>query len=283
MRLLAAVYGFEITRPITYGSWRIEPITDSYEQARAKARDLEAYHLTATIVGESLPDDERFHLEAVLCFIEHLDVIVFPANQLIERDEPSVSQLPTILRKQRRNSGGGAVIGEDTFFKQSRSDFVNLAMSKLADDAFCRATKFNTLLFKCVETFRQRSPFLEITYFLLFSGLESFARATLGDTSSRNAAKPIHQLLSSYGLSVLLDESTNLPRSIQTYTRLRNSLFHNSEFKAIVRIGGVDVQLDASSYLFHLSMLVSLTIMKAIDFDDGHTNWDAWIDCQLHC
>lgn len=247
------------------------------------ARDLEAYHLTATIVGERLPDEERFYLEGVLCFIEHLDVIVFPVNQLIENDEPSTSELPTILRKQRRNNGGGAVIGEDSFFRQSRSDFLNLAMMKLADDAFCQSTKFKTLLFKCVETFRQRSPFLEITYFLLFSGLESFARATLGDTTTRNAAKPIHRLLSSYGLSVLLDEPTNLPRSIATYTRLRNSLFHNSEFKAIVRMGGVDVQLDASSYLFHLSMLVSLTIMKAIGFDDGHTNWDAWIDRQLHC
>jgi hypothetical protein len=156
-------------------------------------------------------------------------------------------------------------------------------MSKLADNAFCQSTKFKTLLFKSIETFRQRSPFLEITYFLLFSGLESFARATLNDTSTRNASKPIHQLLKSYDLNVLLDEPTNLPRSIATYTRLRNRLFHNSEFKAVIQISGTDVQLDATSYLFHLLMLVNLTIMKAISFDDGHTNWDAWIDGQLHC
>lgn len=282
MQLLAAVYGFEVTRTISYGSWRIEPITDSYDAARRLARDLDAYHLTATVVGEALPENDRFKLEAVLCFIEHLDVIVFPANQLVDNDKPVASRLPSTLRRQRRNNGGGAVIGVDAFFRHSRSDFLNRAMSKLADDVFCRSTKFNTLLFKCVETFRQRSPFLEITYFLLFSGLESFARATLGDTSTRNASKPIHRLLTSYGLSVLLDEPTNLPRSIATYTRLRNSLFHNSEFKATVRINGADVQLDASSYLFHLSMLVNLTIMKAIGFDDGHTNWDAWIDRQLH-
>ena len=283
MRLLAAIYGFEVTRLISYGSWRIEPITDSYEQARQLARDLEAYHLTATIIGEALPEDERFRLEAVLCFIEHLDVIVFPANQLVDDAAPVASQFPSVLRRQRRNNGGGAVIGSDTFFQQSRSEFLSRAMSKLADAAFCQSTKFNILLFKCVETFRQRSPFLEITYFLLFSGLESFARATLSDTSTQNASKPIYRLLKSYGLSVLLDEESNLPRSIATYTRLRNSLFHNSEFKAIVRISGTDVPLDASSYVYHLSMLVSLTIMKAIGFDDGHTNWDAWIDRQLHC
>jgi hypothetical protein len=89
-------------------------------------------------------------------------------------------------------------------------------------------------------------------------------------------------LLQTYGLSVLLDDATNLPRSIATYTRLRNSLFHNSEFKLLVQIAGSPVLLDASAHLFHLSMLVSITIMKAVGFDDGHTNWDAWIDRQLH-
>lgn len=282
MRLLAAIYGFEITRSISFGTCRIEPITDSYEEAHTLARDLEAYHLTATLVGDALPEDERFKLEGVLSFIEHLDVIVFPAAQLIDSAEPSASRLPTTLRRQRRNSGGGAVIGKDAFFRQSRSDFLTLAMSKLGDDAFCKSTKFNILLFKCAETFRQRSPFVEITYFLLFSGLESFARASLNDTTTRNASKPIYRLLNSYGLNVLLDDQNNLPRSIATYTRLRNSLFHNSEFRAIVRVGGSDIQLDASAYLFHLSMLVSLTILKAVGFDDGHTNWDAWIDRQLH-
>lgn len=282
MRLLAAIYGFEITRPISFGTCRIEPITNSYEKARTLARDLEAYHLTATLLGDTLPEDERFRLEGVLSFIEHLDVIVFPASQLIGDAEPVASKLPAILRRQRRNSGGGAVIGEDTFFRQSRADFLALAMSKLGDERFCKSTKFDTLLFKCVETFRQRSPFLEITYFLLFSGLESFARACLNDTKTRNASKPIYRLLNSYGLSVLLDDPNNLPRSIATYTRLRNSLFHNSDFRAIVSIGGTDIQLDASAYLFHLSMLISLTILKAVGFDDGHTNWDAWIDRQLN-
>ena len=156
MQLLAAIYGFEITRAIAYGSWRIEPITDSYEQARTLARDLEAYNLTATVIGDALPDNERFRLEGVLCFIEHLDVIVFPAAQLIDDAEPRTSKLPSTLRRQRRNNGGGAVIGEDSCFRQSRSDFLKLAMSKLADEEFCNTTKFNILLFKCIEAFRQR-------------------------------------------------------------------------------------------------------------------------------
>lgn len=282
MRLLAAVYGFEITRPISFGSWRIEPVTDVYETARAMARDQRACNLTATVVGESLPDEERFKLEGVLCFVEHLDVVIMPASQLTDSAEPTAAEMPAVLRWQRRNGGGGAVIGEDTFYKESRSDFVGLAMSKLSDSSFCSATKFNTLLFKCIETFRQRSPFLEISYFLLFSGLESYARAVLNDTRFGSAAKPIHKLLESYGLSVLLDDPSNLPRSIVTYARLRNAMFHNSEFEAEVQISGSSVKLNASAYLFNLSMLVSLTILKAVGFDDGHTNWDAWTDRQLH-
>ena len=42
------------------------------------------------------------------------------------------------------------------------------------------------------------------------------------------------------------------------------------------------VALNCSKHLFNLSMLCSLTVMKAIGFDDGHTNWDCWIDRQLH-
>lgn len=283
MPLLAAVYGFEITRPIVVGSLRIVPITDSYEQARTLARDLGAYHLTATIEGTALPDDERFKLEGVLCFIEHLDVIIIPTVQFSDSGAEGIKNIPPTLRSQRRNNGGGAVIGEDTFFRESRTKFVNLAMVKLNDTAFCESTKFKQLLFKCIETFRQRSPFLEITYFLLYSGLESFARSTLSDTTTRNSSKPIHKVLAAYGFSVLLDDPTNLPRSIATYTRLRNSLFHNSEFQTHVQLAGAPVLLDASAYLFHLSMLVSLTVLKAVGFDDGHTNWDAWISSQLHC
>ncbi|MFC0349171.1 hypothetical protein [Undibacterium danionis] len=282
MRLLSAIYGFEITRPISYGSWRIEPIIDSPEQANTLARDPEAYNLTAIVVGDTFPENERFKLEGVLCFIEHLDVIVFPAIQLIDDAEPDASKLPRILRRQRRHSGVGAVIARDLLFHQSRTDFLTLAMSKLSDDEFCKSTKFNILFFKCIETFRQRSPFLEISYFLLFSGLESFARASLNDTKTRDAAKPIYSQLSSYGLNVVLEDLSDLPRSIRTYARLRNSLFHNSEFRHTIHIGNSEIQLDATTYFFHLSMLVNLTILKAVGFDDGHTNWEAWLDRQMH-
>ena len=102
------------------------------------------------------------------------------------------------------------------------------------------------------------------------------------DYQSKNAAVPIAKTLQSYGFVVYQDNPNNLARSVSTYLHIRNVLFHQGDFSATVQINSNKVTLNCSEYLFNLSMLVSLTIMKAIDFDDGHTNWDCWIDRQLH-
>lgn len=151
----------------------------------------------------------------------------------------------------------------------------------MADEEFCRRTKFNSLFFKAVETFRQRKPFLEISYFLLMSGLEAFARESLHDYASKSVV-PITQLLSRYGFRVDEDNPRELARAITTYLHLRNALFHQGEFSKTVQVNDDQVTLDCSAHLYNLSMLVSLTCMKAIGFDDGHTNWECWIDRRLH-
>lgn len=259
----------------------IEPVTSDFAEAERRARDLDVYYLTAKISGDSMSADLRFKLEGVLSFIEHLDVLVSLPFDQSSIPVAAESQLPKVLVMQRRNNGGGAVIGPDTFFPHSRSSFIELAVGYLSDSAFCAATKFNSLFFKCVETFRQRKPFLEVSYFLLYSGLESFARAVRNDPCNPNSSEPIFRLLKSYGFAVYLEKPSELPRAISTYTHLRNALFHNGEFQARVQMNSSQVELATPDYLFSLSTLVSLTIMKAIQFDDGHINWDAWIDRQL--
>lgn len=281
MTYVAGLYGIQITRPIKVWGLTFEPITNDHQQAEKLARDLDLYHLTATVSGVSLDPELCSKLEAVLSFIEHLDVLVSIPIQRIAVDESVTTLFPKSLATQRRNSGGGAVVGVDTFFPHSRAKFIELALQHLSDDAFCNSTKFNSLFFKCVETFRQRRPFLDISYFLLYSGLESYARAVREDRISKNSSEPIYQLLESYGFKVYLEKPSELSRAISTYTHLRNALFHNSEFQATVPMNGLQVQLNTTEYFYNLSMLVSLTIMKAIQFDDGHINWDAWIDRQL--
>jgi hypothetical protein len=123
---------------------------------------------------------------------------------------------------------------------------------------------------------------LEITYFLLISGLEAFCRASQDDFQTKNAAIPITKQLKSYGFNVFQDNPSELSRSVSTYLHIRNALFHQGDFTATININNGMVALNCSKHLFNLSMLCSLTVMKAIGFDDGHTNWDCWIDRQLH-
>jgi len=276
--IVCGIYGYQVTRPFDLLGLTIEPRTTEYQQAKIWAKDLDRYHLTAVVKSATVSDDLLFNLEAVLSFIEHLDVLV--SSPIDQTTANAFAQLPQSVETHRRNSGGGAVIGEDTFFRTSRGTFISKALDRLQDKRFCEQTQFNILLFKCIETFRQRRPFVEVSYFLLYSGLESYARSVLGDRSSRNSSEPICKLLTGYGFDVAIERPTDLQRAVSTYTHLRNALFHNSEFKATINVNGATVELKLFDYLFNISQLVNLVILKAVEFDDGHINWNSWIDRQ---
>ncbi len=283
MTQTAAIYGFEFTREFVAAGLRFTPIAGDHRTAKALARDLSSHNLTGTVSGEVIDRGLVYELEGILSFIEHLDVMVLALPEDSDDDRNPVDQFQRTITTHRRHNGGGAIIGSDAFnpWKDSRRKFVELALPHLRDKKFCEATKFRQLLFKCVETFRQRQPFLEITYFLLISGLEAFCRACQGDYTSRNAAIPITTQLKSYGFNVFQDNPNEISRSISTYLHIRNALFHQGEFSTTVNINNGQVELNCSKHLFNLSMLCSLTVMKAIGFDDGRTNWDCWIDRQL--
>jgi len=137
------------------------------------------------------------------------------------------------------------------------------------------------LFFKTTETFRQRRPFIEVSYFLLFSGLETYVRTSLNDFESRNVADLLNRHLCTLGFNVFSFSEAQPDRSMDTYTRLRNALFHNSKFEAHRNIHGIEYTYHLSDFYAQFLILVALVVVKATDFDDGHINWDAWIDRQL--
>ncbi|WP_334188928.1 hypothetical protein [Noviherbaspirillum sp.] len=278
MTAFCGIYGYEITRPLVGPGFRIEPRTTDYQQSSLWAREESAYHLTAVLSGPSVTDDFLFDLEAVLSFIEHLDVIVTSPRSV--ETEDVFSAFEPIITTHRRSSGGGAALPSDVFFHNTRTDFVVACLGKLSDEAYCTATKFRALFFKKVETFRQRRPFLEVSYFFLYSGLETYARAVLNDRNSRNSSEPICALLQRFGFDVSVERPNDLPRAVSTYTHLRNSLFHNSELDKSINLNGTTVDITVIDYFFHLSQLVTLVVFKAVEFDDGHINWNSWIDRQ---
>lgn len=278
MNVVCGIYGYQITRPIVLGDVRIEPRTTNYQQAKEWASDLKSYHLTAVLVGTSISENFLFNLEAVLSFVEHLDVLITSPTSL-KNDDP-FTLFPPIITSHLRKNGGGAIIGQDTFCPNSRSLFISKALDRLLDLQLSEKTQFNILFFKCVETFRQRKPFIEISYFLLYSGLESYARSVLNEHSTKNSSAPICKLLKSYGFDVQIENPNDLRRAISTYTHLRNALFHNSKLSTSINFNGTSIELKIFDYLFNLSQLVALVILKAVEFDDGHINWNSWIDQQ---
>ena len=275
MSAVCGVYGFQVTKPIKLTGLQIKPRASDYAQVRSWASDLHAYNLTAVIVGDSIDNGYLFDLECVLSFLERLDVVVTLPTAAAEAD--LFTLFPLTIRTRRRQNGGGPVIGEDTFFPTSRGDFIAKAMEKLGDKVFCEASHFRELIFKFVQTFRQPEPYVDITWFLLYSGLEAFARGKSSGAKGKSL-ELICQLLKRYGFNVEENKHADLRRNMSTYKDLRDRLFHNSEYEVQTRAHTVKVKM--TDYLFNLEQLVALTILRAVEFDDGHINWDSWIDRQ---
>lgn len=281
MAYVCGIYGYQITRAVQVEDFEILPLESEYQKAKALAEDKNSCQLTAILKGENLPtDDFLFNFEAVLSFIENSRVFVTSPTEANE-NEDCFSQFNKEIAYRRKN-GGGAVIGNDTFFDNSRERFIQKIMSKLQDKDFCEKSKFNILFFKCVEALR--SNFLDVQYFLLFSGLETFARAIASDEKIRdnsNVSVPICELLRSYGFDVSCDKKEDLKRAISSYAHIRNSVFHNSEIAVKKNVHGNIIEYKLTDYFPNFKILVSLVILKAVDFDDGYTNWNRWIDFQF--
>ncbi|TOE71168.1 hypothetical protein CGJ38_22400, partial [Vibrio parahaemolyticus] len=75
------------------------------------------------------------------------------------------------------------------------------------------------------------------SYYLLFSGLESFCRAILDDYKSKNCATPITRVLVGYGFDVKQENLDSHHKSVMTYVHLRNALFHNGQLEKTTKNG----------------------------------------------
>lgn len=278
MQFVCGIYGFDFTRPFIANGLSFVPLFPSHHEAYPAARDLDRYNLTGALLADTFDDDLLFRLEAVLSFIEHLDVVI-TRPEPIQGTTPT-DQFPGTLKTSRRHNGGGAMITRDVGFPDSRPEFIRRSLSRLANTSYCETTGYNLLFFKCVETFRQRRPFIEVSYFLLFSGLETYVRKTLNDDED-NVAPLFVKRLKAMGFNVCEFQKNDLKRSMDSYARLRNALFHNGKFEAVRRADDIQLHYKLIDYLSHFSFLVALTVIKATEFDDSHINWDAWIDMQL--
>jgi len=180
MRLIYPIYGFHVTKPIEIGCAAVLPHITNDSNALKLSRDLNTFNLTGALVTEyPVSEEYLFNVEAALTFIDRRGVHIGAVKPFVG-DDPFF-EFETSICIHQRNDGGGEMIGRDTLFPSSRETFLRQVLQKLEDKRFCEDTQFKQLFFKCVEEIRQRTPFVEVSYFLLFSGLETFARAVMPD------------------------------------------------------------------------------------------------------
>ncbi|MCH1919385.1 hypothetical protein L9G15_08080 [Shewanella sp. A3A] len=275
------IYGYQISRPAEFDGFRLTPLTDNYTEVRNKASDLYNYHLTGFLeIDEIRFSDLRaliFDLQAVLSFIDQKNVIVTNLLRGNETFENLDEDYPTKITALKRINGGGNVILGDAFSSNSRRDFIIMALAKLKESDVENGA-FRGAFFKSIEVFRGSDSFIDVNYYLLFSALESLSRFHLNDYTSKNCSTPISKFLEPFGFDIYQDNTRELVKSVSTYTHIRNSLFHNGKFECEVNINGQMEKITIYKYYSKLKMLIPLIMLKYIGFDDGHINWNCWLD-----
>lgn len=290
---VCGIYGYHITKPIDLPhGLKIMPLFQDHFEVSQRARNPHNYQLTAVLMGTSISDDLLSNLEAILSFVEHIDVLI--TSPKVQTDASFVDLFQDTLTIRRHSDGEGSIFMDDTVSPNSRKMFIlktlDLIQSqKLYKEGTPENTQFNVLFFKYVESFRQPRQFVDIKYFLLFSGLETYARKKYTSPRHESASVPICKLLKEYGFKVDGQEITgkpkeNLHRTVATYAHLRNALFHNSELtyehNLKYKKRNKTINLNMYDYLTNFKILISLVILKAVEFEDENTNWDSWIDLQ---
>jgi hypothetical protein len=198
------IFGYEFTELAELDGFKIIPLSDEHWKISKLSSDQTTYHLTDFLELDDQVINERelvCVLKAILSFIDHKDVII--ANRLKDTEKPGnfESGYPQFIKSHYRHNGGEQVIMSDTFSKDSRKTFIEMALKKLSDRTDANKEVFRSAFFKTIEIFRARESFLDVNYYLLFSALESLSRAVLND-NSRNSSEPITKFLQQYGFNI---------------------------------------------------------------------------------
>jgi len=275
------IYGYEITQVAELKGFKLIPRSQDYREIKKLTEDQDHYHLTGFLeIDENQILDISaliFDLQGILSFIDQKNVIISHPLRKHETYQTLDQDYPLKITFLKRLSGGGSFILSDLFSHSCRKSCIEKILHKLKESDQSQGI-FRTTFFKSIETFRGNNSFLDVNYYLLFSALESLSRYHLGDYSSKNASTPIAEFLKSYSFDISQDNVKNLTQSVSTYTHLRNALFHNGKLECELNINGTHTKLRMSEYYANLCMLVPLAILKYIDFDDGHINWNSWLD-----
>ena len=273
------IYGYEISIVNELEGGKLIPYCDDYSNVKKLSSDLNNYNLTGFLeIDDDKAIDARsliFDLQSVLSFIDQKNVII--TNGLHEHEAYTNldDDYPKKLTAEKRLNGGGSLILGDTFSRNSRKEFIVKTLRRLgnkSDEAFRGA------FFRSVETLRGSGGFIDVDYYLLFSALETLCRSQCSDYETKNVSVPIAKVLKEFGFDISQDNTMEPHKAVSTYAHLRNALFHNSKLECEMNINGQMTVLRLTEYFSQFRRLVPLAIMKSVEFDDDHINWNSWLD-----
>lgn len=275
------VYGFEITKQIEFRNFVLFPKTTVFKEAESLAKDRDKFNLTAVGEIKNEPDrDQLFDLAGALTFCQQQWVVLsHPSNFPVDSTpNNAIEKFPPVYKTTNKRLSHGMLIIQDVFDHEARRNFLDLCISRLRDNGFEEATNLRKAFFRNVEICRMSSLFIDVTYYYDFSALEILARTFAQDYTSKNIASIITNFLNNHGFNVDQYNVNSRHLGMQTYTHLRNALFHNGNFEKKIPENGVDVTIKLKDYEGYLRRLMPDVLLKVIGYDDAHINWNRWID-----
>lgn len=269
------IYGFNITKTIHFSFGRMIPRVRKIAEIKKLMQDTRNLRLTGFVELDLINTDEIFdlidQLEKVLTFIEQRQVII--TNGLHDNETPFNlgSDYPLECLSHSILRSTGAVLHEDYFSKNSRRYFIEMAINKITiekDNVFAAMLHKNTLVFSNPKNF------IDLSYFLIFSGLETIARHRMNDIKSP-APSVLFKYLKKLEFNVKQQDNTDPYRSLDIYCNLRNALFHNGEFQTPPMKRGKEIQtFMLRDFFSQLRRLNCLVLLKEAGINYSEINWD---------
>jgi hypothetical protein len=87
-----------------------------------------------------------------------------------------------------------------------------------------------------------------------------------------------YSYLKNFGFDVEQNNLLRRTQSVQTYAHLRNALFHQGKLETKISENGREIMLKLTDFSSNWQRLVADVLLKVIGFDDGHINWNRWLD-----
>jgi len=295
MTVATGIYGYTFTKPFDIAGMRCEPLYRVHRLASERGRDTKAFHLTG-ILSVLVPSfaafrtcTERFYdLEVALTFCEQQRVVLCHAVEvrpgedvcaMVLADEVNEIQsaLPLellvsdSLTRSKPRPTSGQCLQFDAFAPDTRRRFLDLVMGKLQDQSFQQASGFRSAFFRNTEMVKMGEVPIDVTYSLLFTGLELPARKFLKPQCRVSLSDLLKSFLRPHGFDITDDEA-------QQVAQCRNALFHQGELTATYHpaVGGAPRSIRLT--LPNVEALFSDVLLKVLGFDDPQINWNRWRD-----